>query len=323
MRELFRQTCQEWRADNAQRLGASLAFYTLLSLAPLLVIMIAVAAFVFGRQEVQQHLVWEVQILIGPNAAQAVRALIQGAQEPAKGAFPTILSLLTLLFGASSVVIELQDALNTIWHVPSDNASTLAGDFWSFAKDRLFSFALLLCAGLLLLGSLLWSTWIALMGKWFGAYLSFSRRPLASGEFWGLIRSHRAGLQRHLQNRSARTTGMERCSGRGFRHVAGLRRRQTTYRSVFGEGKLRLHLWRRRLARHAFGVGILFRSVVFSGRRIHQGLHEDDGLAFFRETEIEDASQRRPCGVGPGKFQKVNAGDSRVESGGSGIHSRN
>jgi membrane protein len=168
---LLRETFNEWSDDKAQRLGASLAFYTLLSLAPLLVIVIAVAAFVFGREAVQGQLAWQIQTLVGPNAAQAVRALIQGAKKPATGAIATILSLLTLLFGASSVVMELYDALNTIWHVPSPNTSGIAGSFWSFAKDRMFSFALVLGAGLLLLGSLLWSTWIALMGKLFGSFL--------------------------------------------------------------------------------------------------------------------------------------------------------
>src|SRR5712692_5135208 len=148
MGALLRETFREWNDDNAQRLGASLAFYTLLSLAPLLVIVIAVAAFVFGRDAVQGQLAWQIQNLVGPNAAQAVQALIQGAQKPATGVIATILSLLTLLFGASSVVMELSDALNTVWHVPTLNTSGIAGSFWSFAKDRVFSFGLILGAGL-------------------------------------------------------------------------------------------------------------------------------------------------------------------------------
>jgi membrane protein len=171
MGELFRETFREWNDDNAQRLGASLAFYTLLSLAPLLVIVVGVAAFAFGKDAVRGQLIWEVQTLVGRNAAQAVQALVQGAQKPATGVIPAILSLLTLFFGASSVVMELYDALNTIWHVPSPNMSGIVGSFWSFAKGRFFAFALVLCAGVLLLASLLWSTWIALMGKLFGSFL--------------------------------------------------------------------------------------------------------------------------------------------------------
>ena len=171
MGELLRETFQEWSDDKAQRLGASLAFFTLLSLAPLLLIAIAVAAFVFGREAVQGQLAWQIQTLAGPNAAQAAQALIQSAQKPASGVIAAILSLLTLLFGASSVVMELYDALNTVWHVPAPNTSGIAGSFWSLVKDRFFSFALIMGAGLLLLGSLLWSTWIALMGKLFGSFL--------------------------------------------------------------------------------------------------------------------------------------------------------
>jgi membrane protein len=171
MGSLLRETLREWNDDNSQRLGASLAFYTLLSLAPLLVIVVGVAAFVFGRQAVEGQLAWQIQTLAGRNAAQAVQALIRGAQKPTTGVIAAILSLLTLLFGASSVVIELYDALNTIWNVPSPTRSGIVGSFWSFAKERFFAFALVLSAGVLLLASLLWSTWIALMGKLFGSFL--------------------------------------------------------------------------------------------------------------------------------------------------------
>ncbi len=110
---LLKEALTEWSADNAQRLGASLAFYTLLSLAPIVVVVIAVAALVFGKDAVRGQLAWQIQNLVGLNAAQAIQALIQGAQKPTAGIVASILSLLTLLFGSSSVVIELQDALNT------------------------------------------------------------------------------------------------------------------------------------------------------------------------------------------------------------------
>jgi len=171
MRELLRETFREWSDDNAQRLGASLAFYTLLSLAPLVVIIIAVGALVFRTSRVQAQLTWQIQNFVGLGAAQAVRSLIEGAQRPAAGLIATILSLFTLLFGASSVVLELHDALNTIWHVPSVKTNGIAGSFWRLLKDRFFSFILILGGGLLLLASLLWSTWIALLGRFFVSFI--------------------------------------------------------------------------------------------------------------------------------------------------------
>jgi len=108
---------------------------------------------------------------------------VQDANKPASGAIATILSFLTLFFAASSVVMELQDALNTIWHVPSVSATGFSASFRSFLKERFFAFALVLGAGILLLGSLIWSTWIALIGKLFGSYLPMPEFLLHLGNF--------------------------------------------------------------------------------------------------------------------------------------------
>ncbi len=182
-RALFKEALEEWSNDNGQRLGASLAFYTVLSLAPMLVVVIAMAAVVFGKEAVRGQLAWQVQNLTGHNAAQAVQALIQGAQKPATGIIATILSILTALFGSSSVVIELHDALNTVWHVPSAVNGTLLASFRGFMRARFFSFALVLGGGLLLLASLLWSAWIALVGKFFGSILPVSEFLLHLANF--------------------------------------------------------------------------------------------------------------------------------------------
>ena len=179
---LIQETVNEWSNDKAQRLGAALAFYTLLSLAPLLVVAIAAAAFAFGREAVEGQLAWQVQSLAGREAAQAVQALIRASYRPATGLIATVFSILTLLFGASSVLIELHDALNTIWHIPP-RSCTIAASLIGFVKERFFSFALLLGGGVLLLASLLWSAWIALMGKFFGPFLPIPEFVLHIAEF--------------------------------------------------------------------------------------------------------------------------------------------
>ena len=125
---VFRQASSEWINDNAPRLGASVAFYTLLSLAPVIVLAVAVAAVVYGQEAAQGRFASEIQGVAGPEVARTIQELIRGAYQPRTGVIATLLGLATLVFGASSVFVELHDAMNTIWHVslPPDrtNAAT-------------------------------------------------------------------------------------------------------------------------------------------------------------------------------------------------------
>jgi membrane protein len=169
--ELLKETVSEWLGDKAPRLGASLAFYTLLSLAPLLIVIVAVAALVYGQEAARGQLVWQIQDLVGPDGAKAIQGLIQGAYKPGTGMIASLLGLLTLAFGASSVVVELRDALNTIWHVAPDPRNTGFASIVRLAKERFYSFALILGVGFLLLVSLVLNAWIAAMGSFFGSFL--------------------------------------------------------------------------------------------------------------------------------------------------------
>src|ERR1700738_1062972 len=121
---LLKETVAEWSNDNVPRLGASLAFYTLLSMAPLLVVVIVIAAIVYGKQAAQGQLFWQIRGLVGPEGARTIQGLLEGAYKPSTGALATVLGLLTLAVGASSVVVELRGALNTIWHIPAGPDST-------------------------------------------------------------------------------------------------------------------------------------------------------------------------------------------------------
>jgi membrane protein len=169
--ELFEQTFSEWSDDKAPRLGASLAFYTLLSLAPLLIVLIAVAALAFGSQAARGQLAWQIQNLVGPEGAKAIQALLQASYKPSAGIIAAILGFLTLLWGASSVAVELRDALNTIWHVPSSDETRIES-IRHFMRDRLYGFALVLGVGFLLFVSLLLNAFIAAAGRYFGQYLA-------------------------------------------------------------------------------------------------------------------------------------------------------
>jgi membrane protein len=155
-----------WSQDNIPRLAASLAYYTILSSAPLLVISIAMADHVFGQQAVQGQLAWEIQTLVGGDAAQAIQAVILDAHRPAVGLTATVLSIVTLLIGASSVVVELHEALNLIWGVAPPGGAWL-GNILAFIKERFYSVLVVMAAGCLLLISLILSATIATIGKFF------------------------------------------------------------------------------------------------------------------------------------------------------------
>jgi membrane protein len=160
---VFRQASSEWINDNAPRLGAAVAFYTLLSLAPLIVIAVAVAAVVYGKEAAQGRLAWEIQDIAGRAVARTVQQVIRGAYEPRTGAIATSLGLATLVFGASSVFVELHDAMNTIWHVSLPDRNHGATVI-RLIKDRFYSFAAVLGTGFLLLVSLVLNAWVVAMG---------------------------------------------------------------------------------------------------------------------------------------------------------------
>ena len=163
MPRVFRQASSEWVDDNAQRLGASVAFYTLLSLAPVVVIAVAVAAVVYGQDAAQGRLASEIQGMAGPDVARTVQGIVKGAYQPRTGVIATLLGLATLVFGASSMFVELHDAMNTIWHVSLPPDRTNAAAVIRLIRDRFYSFATVLGTGALLLVSLVLNAWIAAM----------------------------------------------------------------------------------------------------------------------------------------------------------------
>jgi membrane protein len=170
---LLKETGKTWIDDNAPRLGASLAFYTLLSLAPILIVVVAIAALAFGQKAAQGQLIWEIQDLVGAEGARAIQDLIQSAYKPATGTMATVLGVLTLVLGASAVMVDLRDALNTIWHVPAAPFSSLRS-FLRLVKERFYLFGLILGVGFLLLVSLAVNAAIAALGSLFGLLLPAS-----------------------------------------------------------------------------------------------------------------------------------------------------
>jgi len=153
LRVLLGDTYEEWYKHKAPRMSAALAFYTALSLAPLLVVVIAVAGFFFGQKAAQGQIVWQIQGLVGHDSAVAIQQVIESARKPVTSSLAAVLSAGLLIFTATTVVAELRDALNTIWEVPITELQGFKS-IVTFVRERFFSFALVLGVGFLLLVSL-------------------------------------------------------------------------------------------------------------------------------------------------------------------------
>jgi membrane protein len=162
---VFKQAANAWLNDNAPRLGAALAFYTLFSLAPVLVVVVSMAGLVLGPRIAHADLAHQTQALIGVQGAAAIHSIIQSAtNRPALGWFATAVGALTILIGVSGAFNELQDALNLIWKVDVSKRS-----FWTFAIiQRLWSFLLVAATGLLVLTFLIASAGLTAAEKLVG-----------------------------------------------------------------------------------------------------------------------------------------------------------
>jgi membrane protein len=176
IRSLLRETWAAWNAHEAPRLAAALAFYTVLSLAPLMILTVAMLALVLQRSMAQDQLLRQVDSLIGSQGSQAVRGMIEQAQHPASGALASIAAIATLLWGASGVFGELRSALNQIWEV----RSAVASGVWEMVKQRFFSFGMVLAVGFLLLVSLVISAGLAALGKFSAALLPLPEAALSA-----------------------------------------------------------------------------------------------------------------------------------------------
>ena len=165
---LLQETCYEWYADRVPRLGAALAFYTLFSLAPLLVVVIAIAALGFGREIASIQLIQQIETFIGPEGARVVQSTIENTSRPRSGILATLIGLATMLFGTTVVFSELQDALNMIWKVTSKPRRSMAtGLMW----DRFLAFSMVLGMSVLLLLSIMANAVLNAMLAIFGAML--------------------------------------------------------------------------------------------------------------------------------------------------------
>jgi len=161
--QLLKQTFDEWSEDKASRLAAALAYYTIFSIAPLLVIVIAIAGLVFGEEAARGEIVTQIQGLVGRSGAEVIETAIENANKPATGSIASLISIGALLFGAIGVFAQLQDALNTIWEVQPKPDRPIKG----FVRRNFLSFSMVLGIGFLLLVSLILSATLAALSNYF------------------------------------------------------------------------------------------------------------------------------------------------------------
>ncbi|NML61713.1 YihY/virulence factor BrkB family protein [Massilia sp. RP-1-19] len=160
---VMRCTVTEWFADRAASKGAALAFYTLFSMAPVLVVVIAVAGFFYGHEAAQGQLLTELKGLVGTHGAEAIQLVLAGARDKESGMWATIVATALLLFGATSAFAELKDSLDEIWNVPPPKDAS----WWDIVRTRLLSFGLILVLGFLLMVSLVVSAVLAILENYF------------------------------------------------------------------------------------------------------------------------------------------------------------
>lgn len=165
---LFKLSYQEWKDDHASRLAAALAYYTIFSLAPLLIIAIAVAGLLWQKDVVQQAVLNQIGGLVGAQGQTFVSGLLSSAAHPAQGIIATVIGIITLLFGALGVFNALHDSLNVIWDVESEKVTGLWNSIRKLLIERFLSFAMILGIGFLLLVSLIISAALTAMGTWIG-----------------------------------------------------------------------------------------------------------------------------------------------------------
>jgi membrane protein len=170
--QLVRTSVVAWSDDYASSMGAALAFYTVFSVAPILLIAIAVAGLVFDTAAAQRAVAAELQALLGSGGAAAVKALLESAHSPSGGWVSTVIGVVTLLIGASAVFGELQDALNRIWRAPLPRPPGLL----RLVRSNLLSFGMILGVGFLLIVSLVLSAAISALGDRWGE--AFGSQPL-------------------------------------------------------------------------------------------------------------------------------------------------
>jgi Predicted membrane protein len=176
---LLKAAYSEWSKDKAPRMSAALAYYTIFALAPLLIIAVAIAGLAFGMEAARGEIARQIQGLVGPDGARAIQDMIQSVHKPAHGVIGGMIGIVALFLGASGVFCEIEDALDSIWHVNPRGETGIR----NLIQARFLSFAMVLGIGFLLLLSLLLSALLAAAAKYIGDMLPIPAAVFESLDF--------------------------------------------------------------------------------------------------------------------------------------------
>jgi len=164
---LLRDTFAKWSKDNASQLGAALAFYTIFSLAPIFIIIVAVVGLILGKESVQIYILAELTKVIGQNNAEYIMSTIQRGYQAGSGLKATVIAIALMLLGATTICVILKNALNTIWGVESKPSG-----LWHMLEDRLMSLLVILFTGIFLFLSMVISSFISTASLYLGQYIN-------------------------------------------------------------------------------------------------------------------------------------------------------
>ena len=264
LESIFSASFEEWSRQKAPRLGASLAFYMLLSIAPLLLVLVSVVGLVLGQQTAQADIISQIQTLVGKQGAAAAQALLEGSRNTTHGILATAFGVLTLLFGASGVLMELRDALNTIWEVPTPELSGLKKTLQFHQGTSFF-----VCLGArhrFPAGCVFGRQCVDCRARRLvGLRPSGTRIDFAPPEFCRFFSDHHRFVLGHIQILARRSHRMARCRARRGCHLHAIYRWQARSRHLPGQGQLRIHIRGGCLHRRADRLGLLFWPNLFPG----------------------------------------------------------
>jgi membrane protein len=289
--QFLKSTVIQWLEDRPFQLASSLSYYTIFSLAPLLVIVIAIAGFAFGEAAAEQRIVGTIQGMIGEDSARAIQTIIENAsRQPKTGIISAAMGFLALLLGAGGVVGQLQTSLNTIWGSRTEARQGIRG----FLRQRFLSLAIVMGIGFLLLVALIISATITGLSRFIGRFVTV---PYALDVLVSLLLITSLFMMIYKFLPDVRIRWRDVWIG-GLNGNA-LHDWQAPYRPLSGAEWRELDVRRRGIADHDPTLGILFIAYLFSRRRIHAGLRDVVRVRRF---------PGRPCRAHRRDQEETNAG---------------
>jgi Virulence factor BrkB len=253
----------DWSAHKSAKAGAAIAYYSIFSIGPLIVVVIPLAALFFGRKGVQQEVTQAIRGLLGDKGSEAVNAMLTAAGAPSEGVFASIIGTVTLVFAAIGVVVQFKEALNVVWEVKPKPG----GGIWGFTRSYVLSLAGVLTVGFLLLVSMLLTAALSAFARTFGTVLP---EPLmqAAG-FPGVVRRHQRAVHHDVQVAARRGCRMARRLAGRRGHCRAVRDRQVPDRPLHRQAGPGIDLRRIRVDRRGADLGLLLRA----DRAVRRGVH--------------------------------------------------